>query len=287
MTPQRPWSWYWSLGSHVFESHHDAIRSACQAAGVHSVEMHPFQFEGKALEQLEGLEQDYAEAGVQIDSFHLPFGAQDDLANFYETERRRAVERTRFWLERMPALKVRIAVQHPSTNRSSVDVEGLDPFLRQLGRSLETLLPVAESNGVLFALENMPPGLDGGRFGSRLRHFERFVEEFDHPSLRFCLDTGHALMAGGPEGVGSFFEVMAPRLAAFHLADNAGDRDSHLAPGHGLVDWDAFFRQAARLDHRHGMCVEAPPFAPAPYRPEAWKELFEGVDELVRRALRD
>jgi hypothetical protein len=52
------------------------------------------------------------------------------------------------------------------------------------------------------------------------------------------------------------------------------------------VDWDAFFRQAARLGHRYGMCVEAPPFAPAPYSPEAWKELFEGMDELVRRALR-
>ena len=277
--------WFWSLHALVLRSDHDAIRSACQTAGVHSVEMHSFQLEGKTLQELEGLERDYAEAGVRIDSFHLPFTAQDDLACFYETERRRAVERTRFWLERMPALKVRVAVQHPSTSRCSVDVEGFDPFLRQLGRSLKELLPVAESNGVLFALENMPPGPDGGRFASRLGHFERFVSEFDHPSLRFCLDTGHALMAGGPEGVGSFFEVMAPHLAAFHLADNAGDRDSHLAPGHGLVDWDGFFRQAARLGHRHGMCVEAPPFAPAPYSPEAWKQQFVGMDELVRRAL--
>ena len=278
--------WYWSLGSHIFESDHEAVLATCREIGIHSVEMHPFQILEKDVPDLEVLGQRYAEAGVRIDSFHLPFTAQDDLACFYETERRRAVERTRFWLERMPALKVRVAVQHPSTNRCSVDVEGFDPFLRQLGRSLKELLPVAESNGVLFALENMPPGLDGGRFGSRLRHFERFAEEFDHPSLRFCLDTGHALMAGGPEGVGSFFELMSPHLAAFHLADNAGDRDSHLAPGHGLVDWDAFFRQAARLGHPHGMCVEAPPFAPAPYSREAWKELFEGMDALVRRALR-
>ena len=285
MTSQQPRSWYWSLHACVLGSDHEAVLSACKAADVHSVEMHPFQFPEKAIQVLEALEQRYSEAGVRIDSFHLPFTAQDDLACFYETERRRAVERTRFWLERMPALKVRVAVQHPSTNRCSVDVEGFDPFLRQLGRSLKELLPVAESNGVLFALENMHPGVDGGSFASRPRHFERFATEFAHPSLRFCLDTGHAQMAGGPEGVGSFFDVMAPHLAAFHLADNAGDRDSHLAPGRGLVDWDAFFRQAAKLDHPHGMCVEAPPFAPAPYSPEAWRDLFEGMDALVRRAL--
>jgi len=285
MAPQHAQSWDWSLHAHVLGSDHGAILATCQAVGVHSVEMHPFQLAGKSLQELEDLEQRYAEAGIRIDSFHLPFTAQDDLTSFFETERRRAVDRTCYWLERMPALKVRVAVQHPGTNRYSVDIEGLDPFLRQLGRSLETLLPVAESNDVQFALENMLPGPEGGRLGSRPRHFERFATEFDHPHFGFCLDTGHALVSGGPEGAGAFFEAMAPRLAAFHLADNAGDRDSHLAPGHGLVDWDQFFRQAARLDYRYGMCVEAPPFAPAPYSLEAWEQMFAGLDELVRRAL--
>jgi len=99
------------------------------------------------------------------------------------------------------------------------------------------------------------------------------------------LDTGHALVSGGPEGAGAFFEAMASHLAAFHLADNAGDRDSHLAPGHGLVDWDQFFRQVAPLDYGYGMCVEAPPFAPAPYSLEAWERMFAELDELVRQAL--
>ena len=285
MAAQRNRPWYWSLHAHVLGSDHGAILSTCQAAGVHSVEMHPFQLEGKNVQELEALAQRYAEAGIRIDSFHLPFTAQDDLTSFFETERRRAVDQTCAWLERMPALKVRVAVQHPGTNRYSVDVEGLDLCLRQLGRSLETLLPVAESNDVRFALENMLPGPDGGRLGSRPRHFERFAAEFDHPYLGFCLDTGHALVSGGPEGAGAFFETMAPRLAAFHLADNAGDRDSHLAPGHGLVDWDQFFRQVAPLDYGYGMCVEAPPFAPAPYSPEAWERMFAELDESVRRAL--
>jgi sugar phosphate isomerase/epimerase len=110
---------------------------------------------------------------------------------------------------------------------------------------------------------------------------------FDHPSLGFCLDTGHALVAAGPERAGEFFEVMAPRLIAFHLADNAGDRDSHLAPGHGLVDWEQFFRQVVRLNYAHGMCVETPPFAPGPsYSLEAWRRMFTDLDELARQAMK-
>jgi sugar phosphate isomerase/epimerase len=287
MTPQPHRTWAWTLHAHVLGTDHDAILAACQAADVHYVEIHPFHVAGLNPRELEALERRYAEDGVHIDSFHLPFASEDDLTAFYETDRRHAVARTRYWLERLPLLKVRVAIAHPGTRRYSVDIEGLDPFLQPLGRSLEELLPVAESNGIQIALENMPPGSEGGRLTSRPEHLERLAMEFDHTHLGFCLDTGHALLAGGPEHAGDFFEAMAPRLSAFHLADNAGDRDSHLAPGHGLVDWNQFFRQAARLDYPHGMCIEAPPFAPGPnYTLEAWRQLFTELDQRVQGALK-
>lgn len=286
MTPQPTRTWTWTLHAHVLGSDHEAILTTCQATNVHTVEMHPFHLEGLNLQELEALARRYAEAGVRIDSFHLPFTSEDDLTSFYETTRRRAVDRTRYWLERLPALKVRVAVAHPGTCRYSVEVENVDLLLRQLGRSLEALLPVAESSRIEMALENMLPGPDGGRLGSRPEHFERMASTLDHPHLKFCLDTGHALVAGGPAGAGEFFEVMAPHLAAFHLADNAGDRDSHLAPGHGLVDWIQFFRQVSRLNYRYGMCVEAPPFAPGPnYTLKAWQQMFADLDQWAQQAL--
>ena len=58
------------------------------------------------------------------------------------------------------------------------------------------MLETAATCGVTVALENMLPGEDGGRLGSRPEHFERFARAFDHPNLGFCLDTGHALVAG-------------------------------------------------------------------------------------------
>ena len=79
---------------------------------------------------------------------------------------------------------------------------------------------------------------------------------------------------------------MGSRLAAFHLADNAGDRDSHLAPGHGRVEWGPVFRKAAELGYEFTMCIETAPFAFGPeYSRDAWKQMVTDTDALVEQAL--
>ena len=75
---------------------------------------------------------------------------------------------------------------------------------------------------------------------------------------------------------------MGERLIAFHLADNAGNRDSHLAPGHGRFFWGEFFRELGKRDFRNTVCVEAPPFDYGPdYSLEAWKGLHREVSLLA------
>ena len=134
----------------------------------------------------------------------------------------------------------------------------------------------------------MLPGTDGPRIGSQPEHLSVIAEKFAHPNLGFCLDTGHALVAGGPDGAHAFFQAMDPHLVAFHLADNAGDRDSHLAPGRGLVNWNTLFKAMAELNFSHPACIETPPFAHAPnqtYPLPAWKQLTAETDDLVEKAL--
>ena len=50
-------------------------------------------------------------------------------------------------MERAALVGASIGIQHPTTTRYSVDVEGLDAYMRQLGRSFDTLLPAAENLG--------------------------------------------------------------------------------------------------------------------------------------------
>ena len=190
-------------------------------------------------------------------------------------------------MEKAALMGSRVVILHPSTSHFYIEEEGMDRFLIQMGKTLEALLPKAEELNLVIALENMLFG-ERGRAGSLPEHFTVFAEKFGHPNLGFCLDTGHALVAGGPNGPANFFEAMSKRLVAFHLHDNAGDRDSHLAPGHGLVDWKVLFGRMAEMKFSDAVCIEAPPFNYSDnykYSLDAWKQLIEETDALAENGI--
>lgn len=283
---QKTWTWS-TTGYGLTSKSHDEIIELCHTAGLAGIEGAMPLFEGLRESELEAVGGDYRKAGIKIETFHLPFSVQDDLASFYETVRQKAVETARIWIERSAMVGATIGIQHPTASACNVDIEGLEPFLRQLGKSLDELLPVAERLNYTIALENLPPGVNGGRLSSRPEHFERFIETFKHPNLGFILDTGHALISKGPDA-DDFHRIMAPHMVAYHLADNAGDRDSHLAPGHGRVDWNRVFQRAAEIGYAGCMCIETPPFADGvngAYSPEAWKQMVDDTEALVEQAL--
>jgi len=281
-------TWSWSVTGGQFEGKsHQEITELCHAAGLSGIEGGSSLFDRYSEAELEEIGKHYRDAGISIQTYHLPFSAHEDIANFYETVRREAVNVALRSMERSTILGSTVGIQHPNTSRFGVEVEGIDNYFRQLGKSLDTLLPAAEKLNYTIAIENMLPA-PGVRFGSIPEHFERILKEFDHPSLGFCLDTGHALVAMGLEQAHEVFEAMAPKLVAFHLADNAGDRDSHLAPGHGLVDWNRVFRKAAEIDFTRNACIETAPFAPGPnYSLEAYQQMVTEADALVEKALAD
>lgn len=55
-----------------------------------------------------------------------------------------------------------------------------------------------------------------------------------------CLDTGHANLG---EGVPSVLATLKERIRSTHIHDNKGDRDTHLWPGDGTIDWDYTMRE--------------------------------------------
>ena len=282
-------SWTWSTTGFTFATAgREGLKWAaetCAAAGLAGIEGAAPLFADCSDAEIERAGQEFRRGGLAIETFHIPFAREDDIAAFYETERRAAVANVSRWMERAALAGASVCIQHPACNRYNVDDEGLDRYLSQIAKSLEALLPLAERLRLTVAVENMLPAA-GGRFCSRPQHFARLGALFPVPTLGWCLDTGHALIAGKIDGAGLFFEAMRDRLAAFHLADNAGDRDSHLAPGRGRVDWSAFFRAAASLGFSRSMCLETPPFGPGPdYRLEDFKAMVREVDALSARAL--
>jgi len=258
----------------------EEIRDVCLAANLSGIEGTPPLFQDLSDAEVESFRRTFEDAGLRVPTFHLPFLAADDIASFYNTQREAAVVTMEHWMRRAALVGARIGIQHPTTTAYDVAREGLDRYIEQIGRSLETLLPIAEELKFTIAIENMLPH-KGGRFCSLPEHISKIIEQFDHPNLGFCLDTGHALVSLADDAP-KMQDAMGRKLVAFHLADNAGDRDSHLAPGHGRVDWATVFQKAAEANFSGDMCIETPPFAAGPnYSFEAWKSMVDDCRRLA------
>lgn len=285
-------TWKWAACGYsllVYKSTEEII-NLCKYAGISAIEMNSSFINGKSDKEIEEMGKKYKDAEIELYSFHLPFGAEDDISSFYETKRRECVHRMIKIMEQASLLGSKVVILHPSTSHYFIEVEGFDRYLSQMKRSLEELLPVSERLNLSIALENMPPVRDGNRFGSLPEHFTIFAESFPHPRLGFCLDTGHANVSVKDNGPLVFFNVMSKKLIAFHIQDNSGDRDLHLAPGYGLIDWKGIFKKMAEIKFSYPVCVETPPFGPAlyhKYNDELWKRMFEEINQFAIKMLNE
>jgi sugar phosphate isomerase/epimerase len=93
--------------------------------------------------------------------------------------------------------------------------------------SIEHLNIFAKERGAQILLENIPSELSTPEHILLFLHYTRL-------DLKVCFDTGHAHMAGGVQPA---FRTLHERIAAMHVHDNHGEKDEHLLPYEGEIDW--------------------------------------------------
>jgi sugar phosphate isomerase/epimerase len=105
--------------------------------------------------------------------------------------------------------------------------------------SLEHLTLHAKHLGVTVCIENTTSEM--GEPG----YLRAFVDETRLSRLRFNFDIGHAQLAEGPvaDRVAKSFEPLRNLVASAHIHDNHGEKDEHLAPYDGTIDWRAALKQ--------------------------------------------
>jgi sugar phosphate isomerase/epimerase len=96
--------------------------------------------------------------------------------------------------------------------------------------SLENLAVFAKARGVTIAIENTTDEL------SSPASLMRFLSDTHLHDLRLCFDIGHAHIE---DGVSVSLETMFDRVATTHIHDNHGEKDEHLLPYDGTIDWDS------------------------------------------------
>jgi len=72
-------------------------------------------------------------------------------------------------------------------------------------------------------------------------YLHAFVEETRLTGLRFNFDVGHAHLAELPEEerLKKSFAPLRGLVSSVHLHDNHGEKDEHLPPFDGTIDWPA------------------------------------------------
>ncbi len=117
-------------------------------------------------------------------------------------------------------------VQHLGHRHQTADPRKMDAAFN----SLEHLAIFAKARGVTIALENTPDELGAPE------SLRNLVKETHLHDLKFCFDIGHAHME---DGAVKGFEAMRELVVTAHVHDNHGEKDEHLLPYDGSIDWDA------------------------------------------------
>jgi sugar phosphate isomerase/epimerase len=177
-------------------------------------------------ERVEDLDRLIKSLGLHIYMSHLPFFEYADTG---DPEREFRFAMTERALEASSVLGVKWAVAHPS------NLPDYEAAKRATGEYLDRFLKKAEDLGLGIAIENMPK--PAGYFSSGIEALCRLIDERGG-GMGFCLDSGH-LHVTGPDPAATI-RAIGGRLKTLHLHDNFGDKDQHLAPFLGTINWRTY-----------------------------------------------
>jgi sugar phosphate isomerase/epimerase len=114
--------------------------------------------------------------------------------------------------------------------------ETADPRKRDAAFStLEHLVLHAHHAGVTICVENTTSEMGDPAY------LRAFVDETRLTGLRFNFDIGHAHLADGPEEerIEKSFAPLRELVSSVHLHDNHAEKDEHLLPYDGTIEWPA------------------------------------------------
>src|SRR5208337_3878798 len=115
-------------------------------------------------------------------------------------------------------------VQHVGVSKETATEQKLESAMT----SLEHLRAFAKPLGVQIVVENIPNDLSTPESLVELLHTARFTD------VGVCFDVGHAHMA---PGITHAFETLKDLIRTTHVHDNDQQRDAHLWPGAGNIEW--------------------------------------------------
>ncbi len=176
----------------------------------------------------------FRSTGVTFHSMHSPMYSDEEwgrggappvnIASVEKLQRVAATDEIKRAIEVAEQAPFQFLVQHVGVGHEEADEHKLDMAIS----SLEHLHAFAKPLGVQLLVENITNELSTPEKLLQLLHAGRFDD------IGVCFDVGHAhIMSSVPQA----FETLKDRIRSTHVHDNDKQRDSHLWPGEGSIDW--------------------------------------------------
>jgi sugar phosphate isomerase/epimerase len=262
-----------------------ALLSEIAQAGMQSVEIFcaPQHFSYRSQEAIREIANALAEHRLELHALHSP--TERDLSpgresgvpiSLCETERIRrldAVDEVKRALEVAEKAPFRYLVQHMGHGRQMADPRKMDAAFS----SLEHLCVFAKQRRVTIALENTPDEVGAPT------SLAQFIKETHLHDLRICFDVGHAHLDGALE---AGFEAVRERVVTAHIHDNHGEKDEHLLPYEGNINWDAAFGAIAGAPEPVALVLELKEQAGGGPSLDQVRAVFDKIEKRVESTSR-
>jgi sugar phosphate isomerase/epimerase len=218
------------------------------------------------------------ENGLALHSLHAPTerdkasvrgsGVAISIADPERIRRQDAVDEMKRALEVAETIPFRVFVQDLATGHQAADPRKLDAAFN----SLEILAIFAKHRGVTIALQNTP-----NEIGSPAS-LVQFIKDTHLHNLRFCFDVGHAHIEGGAV---AGYRAMRDLVVTAHVHDNHSEKDEHLLPWGGTIDWDAALAEFSSTPEPLPLVLELKEITAGAPSLDQIREVFDRIEKQL------
>ncbi|MGA8110469.1 MAG: sugar phosphate isomerase/epimerase family protein [Acidobacteriaceae bacterium] len=230
------------ISSHVFLEHrlHPGQLDIFARAGAQGVELFAARqhFDYTSRTHIRELAEWFRDNPAEPFSMHAPLFSDMEMGrsgapavNVIHPEKSRridAMDEVRRAIEAAEQIPFRFLILHLGEREDTWGPRALEHSIT----ALEHLRAFASPLGVRLLVENLQGDV------ARPEHLVEILSAGHFQDIGACLDVGHAHLG---DGVAAALSVLGPHIRSSHLHDNKGDRDAHLWPGDGTIDWNEAF----------------------------------------------
>lgn len=204
------------------------------------------------------LQRNAAHAGIELWSYHLPFGSEINIASPDDLHRRSAIDKLSILMNQALSIGIRRFVIHPSAE--PVPFEERDKWMAAACHSLAELSQHLAEHDAVLCVENLPRSCLGHNIEEMLT-----LTNAD-PRLHVCFDVNHLCQEYGTTHL-EFIERLGSKIITTHMSDYDFIDEKHFFPGYGLINWKCLIEHLENVGYSGPFLYEGG-FSPSYWAPE-------------------